>query len=364
MHLALIIDDERLIHEQAMLNRMCIGLMAESVQLTRIIPDTIPEEKLSAGEQRVALAARLQTSMSVLPWMRRGRAAHIAEALERSLPDVIYAVGAGAWQVGMDVAQRLGKPLLIDVCSVAQARAAPRGHGTMGVTGYVAPCAGIAHVLEGRVDSQLVSVVPMGVSLPAETREVLSPVSAATSIAILGSCRNSTDYEVMLDGLATAVQQMNNPQVFLELQGVHEHAIWRQVQQREMLGLVSVIDDASHYRSLLTRCDMLLMPEQGGELRSLMLEAMALAVPIVARPDAALDMLVDQRTAWLINQSAPGVWSGALRSLVDHPSQAQALGQAGRHLVSENFRSTRQVAMLLETLEKVAAGGVYRFRAD
>src|SRR5688572_2055850 len=126
MHVAFIIDQERLEREQAMLNRLSIGLMVEGVQLTRIVPEAMTGDVIDEGEQRVALVARIEAPMSVLPWMRQARVNTIAEEMSRPLPDILYAVGEMAWTLGIDLGQRLERPVLLDVCSMAQAQSAPR----------------------------------------------------------------------------------------------------------------------------------------------------------------------------------------------------------------------------------------------
>ena len=128
MHVALIVDEERLVQEHPTLNRLSIGLISEGVQLTRVIPETLAAS-IDESEQRMALAAKLVAPMKVLPWMRGERGGRLAEALERDPPDVLYAVGDAAWAVGRDLASEMDRPLAIDLWSAAQVRRAPRGRG-------------------------------------------------------------------------------------------------------------------------------------------------------------------------------------------------------------------------------------------
>ena len=52
MHVALIFCEERLLHEHVMLNRLAIGLIAEGLRVTRIVPDLMEWEHVLLGEKR------------------------------------------------------------------------------------------------------------------------------------------------------------------------------------------------------------------------------------------------------------------------------------------------------------------------
>src|SRR5262245_4358351 len=219
MHVALIIDQERLAHEQSMLNRLCIGLMAEGVQLTRIVPDQIAAAMVDEGEQRIALAPRIEVPMSVLPWMRSARAARLAEALEKSVPDVLYAVGAGAWPVGVQLSEAIDRPIVIDVCSMAavDSISSMRGRSDANIARYVAPSRPIEQLLSAKVDPSLVSLVPVGIALPPSVRQILANPAQAVGFAVLGQARDITAYDTVLRALERIVQQRSNVQIFLEL---------------------------------------------------------------------------------------------------------------------------------------------------
>jgi hypothetical protein len=363
MHVALVIDEERLAQEQAMLNRMCIGLMAEGVQVTRIVPDNLTAQSIGEGEQRVALASRIQAPMRVLRWMRHSRVVKLTEAIDEAIPDVLYAVGQQSWDLANDLAEALERPLLIDVWSAAQGRMLPRAHDAPAIAGYVAPCSGIDAALRKRIDRTLISLVPMGVSMPAEPRFVLPGREQAPALAILGGTRDVIAYRLLFQGLAQVIREQPEIQTFLELRGQREHEIWREAEQAGLLGSISAIGDAATYRRLLTRCDGVLMPEGSGELRSIMLEAMATGIPIIAVRDAALNMLKDDETAWLVDRPSPEQWARQIGRLLEEPQSARALGQRARTVVGTSHRSSDQVFQMLGTLAQATSGGAYRFKS-
>jgi len=360
MHVALIVDEERLAQEHSTLNRLSIGLMSEGVRLTRVIPETLATS-VDEVEQRMALATKLVAPMPVLPWMRGDRSSRLAEALDRDPPDVLYAVGQAAWGVGRDLAEAIDRPLALDLCSAAQVRHAPRGRGWSMVAGYIAPTAPLGQALRQRVEEGLVCVVPMGVAVPDAPRSILVDADNSIALAVVGGGRDVRSYQALLTGLARVIRDLPQVQVFLELNGPNEHEIWRHARRLDLLEFVTAIPDASRLRSLLTRCDVLLMPEQYGELRSLTLEAMTFAMPVVASEDPYLDMLIDGETASVVRSADPEAWSRPLMRLLTQPEVARDMGAAARALMSARHRSSDQVTRLIAAFERITGGGAYAF---
>jgi len=363
MHVALIIDEERLVHEHAMLNRLSIGLIGEGVQLTRIVPETAPSSAVDEGEQRVALAAKLQLPMNVLPWMRRDRTNRAAEAFGKNLPDVFCAIGESAWKVGLELSKATRRPIVLDVWSARQIKRVPRRRGANLVAGYIAPTQAMASGLRRRVDPGLVCLAPMGVALPTEPRRILADPENAIALAVVGGARDLPAYRAVLMALSGLVRDLPQIHVFLELCGPAEHEIWRFARQVDLLEHVSAITDAARHRALLTRCDVLVMPERYGELRSLTLEAMGYGIPVAAVEDPFLDMLVNGETALLIHHPDAEEWASRIGALLADAERARLVGLGARNRIAADHRSSDQVMRLLGALERVASGGALPFES-
>ncbi|MHC5113525.1 MAG: glycosyltransferase family 4 protein [Planctomycetota bacterium] len=361
MHVALILDEERLGHEHRTLTRLAIGLIGEGLTLTRIVPEMPESPALDEDEQRVGLAQRLEAPMSVLPWMRKDRTGRIVEALDKSPPDVLYSVGEDTWGLGLDLARGLQRPIAIEVWAPNQIRRVPRGRAAAPIAAYIAPTAPIAEALAERVDPELVCVVPPGVGLPAEPRTILADPERSVALAIVGGGRDVAAYRALLTGLSGVIRRMPQVQVFLELDGPNDHEIWRHAQRLEMLENVSTITHAGDHRGLLTRCDAMLVPEQYGELRSIVLEAMSFGLPIIASADPFLDMLVDGETASIVSPPEPEEWNRHLLRLLTDPESARALGAGARERIATAHRSSDQITDLVEVLKRIVSGEVYPF---
>lgn len=361
MHVAMIMDEERLLHEHPMLNRLSVGLIDAGVTLTRIVPDIVQAETIFAGERRVALAHRLPAPFRVLPWMRRTRAQRLANALEKSPPDVIYAIGEQTWSLATDLGAIIERPAAINIWAARQLHRLPHGKAASQIGGYIAATTTLAAALRKRVDPEFVTHVPIGVAIPRRPKSVLERAEDAIGVAIVGSGRDAPAYEAMLSGISRVLHRLPQTQVVLELRGPRAHEIWRMARRLDLLGSISTVQDAAQIRSLLTGCDVLVVPERNGEVSSILLECMASAMPVVTAADPYLEMLIDDETAVLVRENSSEEWAGDLLRALTDPEYARRLGMGARGLVEHAYRSSLQIDGLLDTFDRLMTGGNYQF---
>jgi glycosyltransferase involved in cell wall biosynthesis len=360
MHVALTIDHERLGQERALLERTTLGLAGQGCQVTAIVPEAA---QIGGEPDTVPLpvASHVWAKMRVPPWMRRARTRRVAGHLGPALPDLLHAVGEQAWSVGVELARVLDRPVTLDVWSAEQVRRVPHARAASHVAGYIAPTEPIADALRKRLDPDLVSMVPYGVELPPEPRRVLADRQETIALAIIGSGLDATSHRPMLTGLSRLTKEFPQIQACLELRGPYEHEIWRQARRLDLLGHISTIDDAAQHRALLTGCDILVVPERFGEVRSLILAAMALGMPVMAGDDPYLDMLVADQTAIIVEQADPDAWADNLRRLVTDPDLAHRIGEAARSRVAEHHRPDDHLSRLHGAFQQVLSGGAHTF---
>ncbi len=362
MHVALIIDEERLLREPAMLKRVSTGLSEEGIQITAILPEpAAPADQVT--EPPLVVDTELSARMQVPPWMRRLRARRLADLLSAAPPDVLHAVGDDAWTLALDVARVIDRPVTLDVWSAEQLRGIPPGRSAARVAAYVVPTAHLAEAVGRRVEPHLVIHVPMGVVVPDKPRNPPAAGGHSLSLAIIGSGQDTLGPRAMLTGLSRLVNQLPQVHACLELRGPHEHEIWRHARRLDLLGHISAIVDAARHRPLLTGCDVLVVPERIGQVRSIILQAMGLGMPVVAADDPTLDMLVDDETACLVEPGEADQWAETLRRVLTDADVAAGLGRRARSWVVEHHRPQDQVARLAGALEQVVSGGAHTFKA-
>ena len=362
MHIALVIDDERLHREHSAINRLSIALIADGAQVTRVVPDTLVEAD-PRYEQMMGLARRYEVAFSALPWMRRARCMPIIEDLQKSPVEIVHVIGAKGWNLGRDLSAAFECPVSLALDRGAQVLRVPRGRGLRLISAYIAPTQPMAEALQLRVDSDLVSFVPAGVAIPQEPRFVLDQANDSIAVAILGRATDLAVYRAMLDALSRLTKRYPQMQLFLELPSARSHEIWRHAQRVGLLPRMSAMGDAADHRELITRCDLALLPESGGAVRSVTLELLALGVPVIATQDPWLDYLIEGETAAIVGGLEVDEWDARISILLEHPDIARAHGLRARQWASTHRSSSAEAAALLATLSRAVTGTTLSFEA-
>jgi len=349
--------------EHAMLRRLEVGLLDEGCTLTRLVPIEPTGRGGRYDEGPAGVTTRLAVPLKVLPWMRKTRAKQIAQALERSRPDAVYGVGRDTWQLTCDLANQLECPAAISVWSADLVSRVPGSRGASTIGAYVAPTRPLADALRDSVDPNLVCYVPQGGAIAKKPWPVFQDPNRPVALAVVGSGRDVASYRALLGGYSRLVRDNYAVHAFLELRGPQQHEIWRYAHRLEILSSISTITDAAKFRSLLTQCDALILPERYGEVRSLVLDAMAMGLPVIAAEDPFLDMLIADETALLVSDPEPDGWAVQLRKLLASPDFARKLGLAGRQYVTEQHRSSDQISALLEMFNRLIHGETIDYTA-
>ena len=329
MNILMIMSSDRLNQEHAMLNRIVVGLVDEGHQIIRVVPSTENDE-ISPHEKAVSLTKRISTPMPVSWLLRKTRSEDIAGRLEKIHIDAIVAFGKDAIQVALDLSPILGAPVLKEVISMHEAK---RVRKSSSVWRWLAATPSIERTIARRVGDGRVALVP---------------IAAATSHSVNNSYRASNRCISVLDAAAKpkttrlileSLKSIQNVHLFIELTGRHQHAIWKHVEQLEMLDRVTCLRDMASLRSLILETDLLLLPSEAMPVRTIVLEAMLHSIPIVATSIDGFDMLIDIETAIITN----GSWEKSIHQGLD-PTIAKQIGNSGRRLVEEQYASSAQIA--------------------
>lgn len=361
MHVALMLDADRMREELPLLNRLVVGLMAEGIRVTRLVPEGPVDEFHEQDEARIALTRRVEIPGQSIPWLTRWRAERIAEQLERDPPDCLLLSATDHLPLAARLAERLEIPLAMEVWEARQAMHPPSRRRLAHVSAFIARGERLAETLRGRVDPGLVACVPLGVAIPAEPAQPLPDDGRTLAVAAVGLGEDVPAYAAMLAGLARFLRESDLAiNVFLELRDRHDREIWREVRRHDLLGAVSTFQHAAAHRTLLTACDLLLVPERSGVLRSILLEVMVRGVPVIAGLDPFQEALIAGETALLIDAPEPDGWHAALRRVTGDRAAARALGARGRDHVQAHHGSTQQIEQLAEVLRLLRSGGTWR----
>jgi glycosyltransferase involved in cell wall biosynthesis len=258
------------------------------------------------------------------------------------------AVSAGRWAASLMNRLVPGKSraALLLVANQRTAVALPQGHG-----------ARVAHVVENGVDLSLWRPHPSN-----------GAGDDVVRFAFLGRLVELKAVDMLIDAFVLARE---HAPMSLTIIGDGSHgSVWR--AQAERLGLQSDAPGVAghvHFTGwqpqaaaaqLLAQHQALVMPslmECGG---AVVLEAMSMALPVVATDWGGPADYIDARTGILVpptsREALVAGFAQALRELAVDPQRRAALGAAGREKVLREFDWERKVDHMLGIFEQVASG--------
>jgi glycosyltransferase involved in cell wall biosynthesis len=127
----------------------------------------------------------------------------------------------------------------------------------------------------------------------------------------------------------------------------------------EELGLADVVTFMGHrsdVADLLPAADVFCHPTLLDVLPTVIIEAMAASLPVVASRTGGIPELVDNGVSGLlVEPGAPAPLAAALERVLSDPALAERFGVAGRRRVHQSFERTMQVDRL-ETLYRSVTG--------
>ncbi len=368
MHVALIANTAWLDEELAVFRHLVVGLLDEQVRVAQVVPTGLSEE------ESIAFGERITWTDSSWNYLRRRRIRMLADALEELGVNLVHALDGRMWEGALDLAQALNVAAVFTANSamdVTQARRLARQLDPSR-TAFAAGTQPLAQAIEREVaETQvLVEYIPPGVIVPdggmdqrleqaAEQAAESSPSDTHPLCAVItGNGRYDDDYEALCAALASILKEHPQSQFFLDGMGDEQHQLWQAAQRHNLLANLSFVPRRLGHRELLLRADLLLQPQALGRTRSITLQAMAAGKPVIARNDPWLDYLIDDTTAWVIDDAAPEPWVAALRRAFEHPEQARQLGRSARQWIRHNRPVSRHVDHTRMLYHRVTGEGI------
>lgn len=362
MRVLLLSDRSFAMREHAMLRRLEIGLIDEGVRIVRASPlDSFAEPStglagvLSYNDRawRYIMPApdrTLARELETLPLDARADANEDPE-----IPvDLIHAYGDQAASVALDLSESLECGVLIEVWSAqlcARMAAFERRYRSLDRLGdsavWLAPDAAMLDAARRSATRWPVLPSRWGVHAPSEERPE-RVAKAPVSFCVLSSGLDPQGLLSFLDGLARAAESQPNILIFLDAAGVDRHPfIWRRAGELGLYDRLSVISDMESRRELILHADVLVQPESRGEHRTVILEAMACGVAVMARADPLVECLHAPQAITVLDQTA-GAWQHTISAVLSNINALLAVGEAGRAYARDNCSAHLQVSATLD----------------
>ena len=353
MHVALMVDEEWLEEEHESYRLLVAGLLDEAVAVAQVLPEGCDE---LAGAPLGEFAAFPQSDWS---WITRWRIMEHAARLQRSGVELVHALSPALWDPALRLGARMGVPVVLgcDDASDLPVSSAVRRAAATGAAAFSAPSGPVAQgVIEKLRVEATVRCIPTGVMLGAEREAGWEP-GQALCVVVSGDGEMTQEYESFLLGVRGLVNEVAACQFFFE-STEDQHSIWPVIKRLELQSQVSLLPRSLGQRDLLLGGHALVHPHALGRTRSLTLRAMASGVPVIARQDPWVEHLVDEATAWIVEEANPEHWATLLRRLVEDPARSRGLGRSARQWVATHRRASDYVARTLSLYHELLGVGM------
>lgn len=293
---------------------------------------------------------------------------------------VVHAFGGSAWELAFDLAREFNAAVALEVwrAGLVQRARDLRPHAGTRVA-LLAPDPAIERALTLAVGAggPRVTLAPWGVHAADRVPDAMDPTKPL-SVMVVGAGRDARAYAAAFDGLATLCRAWTagdgtgkgerggrgeggerggggEVEIFCDALAARRAGVWAIARKAELLGRLSLIEELEARRDMLLQGDILLLPENAGEQRTVVLEAMATGVLVVAAADPYLSVLEDLMTAVVVRHPVAEEWRSALLDVATKPERARSVVRRAYAMVRDKRRASEYVRCVLGAYEWMAS---------
>jgi hypothetical protein len=367
--LSLIIADKSFaVRERSLLSRLEVGLADEGVRVIHAAPVQATVESGTGLGLQSTIVPFEQPAVPMLTRPSR-RAAKLLGAIaaadgEAPTIDVVHAFGAGCWSLAMEVGRATGAGVLLEVFRPGLVAAAvdvlDSVHRGQAPPAFLTSEPAVAAALGKRARQARVYSAPWGVHAPSELRGA-SPLDRPPSIAVLFDSGEPKPVAACLGGIVSAGPRIAEALIELgvsDASSTREGRLWAAIRKAGLVDRASILSDMEARREPVLDMDLLLLPEPGGWERTMVLEAMANGMGIVAVADSALECIEDGTTAKVVRGNTQAAWAAAIRELLEKPQVLADLRASAHAYVRSHRPASAHVEAVLKAYRLMAGVAV------
>jgi len=195
----------------------------------------------------------------------------------------------------------------------------------------------------------------------AAVREALGIPAGAPLAATVAVLRRPKGIQHMLDAMPAVLERLPDAHYLVVGDGPHRAAL---EQRAAALGLASRVHWAGATDAVpdhLAAADLFVLPSLTEALPTVLIEAMAAGLPVVATTVGGIPEMVDHPgSALLVPAADPQRLADAVIRALSSPLQARAMGTAGRRIAAARFDIRRQAGRLVEEYHLAVRRGALR----
>jgi glycosyltransferase involved in cell wall biosynthesis len=178
------------------------------------------------------------------------------------------------------------------------------------------------------------------------------PINSSGKVIVttVGNIRRVKGHDVFIKAAASIVEHFPGasfsiagdilePDYFSELQGL--------VRTLGLSNCFHFVGGITNLREHLSTSDIFVLPSRSEGFSNAIVEAMAASLPVVAtNVGGNAEAVEDGVTGSIVPVDDPVALSAAITRLISNPSQAKAMGEAGRNLVMEKFTTEAMMSKI------------------
>jgi glycosyltransferase involved in cell wall biosynthesis len=202
-------------------------------------------------------------------------------------------------------------------------------------------------VTGARIDAQRVARIASAVDTssyrpaPAARNTLLERMGLDTEAVVIGMAGQliaRKGHRLLLDSLPSVLDAHPRARVLLFGRGPLEAAIRRRIETLGIAGRARLVGYRDDFVELLPGLDLLVHPAQREGMGSVVLEALACGVPVIAsRVGGIVDVIEDGVHGVLVSPEEPRLLGRAISAMIADAGTRRSLAQAGRQRVREHF---------------------------
>lgn len=203
-----------------------------------------------------------------------------------------------------------------------------------------------------------VEVVPTGLPVPQlpepEAKSIVFPVrDGAPVVLYVGLLSRRKGVLDLIEAARQAVAKRPDVQFFLAgRDGGVRREVRRAIAAAGLTANVHLLGQRDDVPRLLAACDLMVLPSWADPLPVAVLEAISLAVPVVAtRSGGCSDMVIDGRTGRLVPPQAPSALAEAILELLADEPRRREMGRQGRRHFETHFTAAAHAARFAQVLD-------------
>ncbi len=316
-----------------------------------------PNARLVEATQRRELGIREYSYLDV-PFYNRVVLQRVVSDLGDQTPDLIHVQSRRVLRQGKWLARKLNRPYILTVHDYLSPQEKVQLNDP--------PCAQVITVSESvkrdfiaktGVSPEIVTVIPSGVDLKVEARA--EPILDPGHVPIIGTAgplETVKGLPFFLGAASRVLQTGRDVEFIVSGAGPEEANLRRLARELGISSKVTFVPYMLNFSESLSAMDIFCLPSLQQGLGTIMLEAMASGIPVIAsRVGGVYGVIHDQHNGLLVPPSNSRQLADRILELLCDPLRARHIGENGRDLVQEEFGLHRMVGLTADMYQRVIA---------